>query len=354
MANPEHVAIVKQGPEAIRQWQTTQRAAFERLDLSQADLRGANLGQADLTKANLDRADLTRATLIGTNLTKANLTRANLQQADLSIANLQTATLREANLEQADLYAATLRTADLTQANLTEVNLTEANIQHANLRQANLAKATLNHLEAAPQARHLDTVELSGGDAYHFDTCLQTWGGWSERWLNWERLRLLGRLPLLGASYTALLFMLIVFAGLAFYNDKVALLRAWATYVVPTPEHPLHRFALLVAERLQPQPIPRLSLVLLLSTVLLAIASTLYTLCCPSRIKEFSREQWCDQLGRSLLHYWPLAWKYRWIRLICAACYVLGGVGVLWVIGAKVWATGVFIVKHSVVTWPWQ
>jgi hypothetical protein len=59
-------------------------------------------------------------------------------------------------------------------------------------------------------------------------------------------------------------------------------------------------------------------------------------------------------LGRSLLHYWAYAWKYRWIRLLCALCYVVGGAGALGVIGSKVWETGVFIVKHSVIPWPWQ
>ena len=84
----------------------------------------------------------------------------------------------------------------------------------------------------------------------------------------------------------------------------------------------------ILLEHLQPKRrIRDLSLVLLVSTVLLAIASTLYTFFSPSRIKEFSRDQWCDQLGRSLLHYWPLAWQHRWMRLICFACYTLGGIG---------------------------
>jgi hypothetical protein len=90
---------------------------------------------------------------------------------------------------------------------------------------------------------------------------------------------------------------------------------------------------------------------LLISTGLLAVASTLYTFFAPSRIKEFSRDQWCDQLGRPLLHYWPLAWKHRYIRLICAACYALGGGGALWVLGTKVGHTGWFIWRHS--TWSW-
>jgi hypothetical protein len=113
------------------------------------------------------------------------------------------------------------------------------------------------------------------------------------------------------------------------------------------------RAAPLVLDCLHPRPIPSLSFVLLVSTILLAVGSTLYTFFCPSRVKEFSRDPWCDQLGHSLLHDWPLAWKHRYIRLASAACYALGGAGALWVLGTKVWHTAWFILKHSTFPWPW-
>ena len=146
----------------------------------------------------------------------------------------------------------------------------------------------------------------------------------------------------------------VVFYGLALYNDKVDLMRAWAEQAATVPNHLLHRLALLALERLHPRPIPSQSFVLLLSTALLAVGSTLYTFFCPSRVKEFSRDQWCDQIGRSLLHYWPLAWKRRYIRLACAVCYALGGAGALWVLGTKVGQTALFILKHSTFPWPWR
>jgi hypothetical protein len=155
-----------------------------------------------------------------------------------------------------------------------------------------------------------------------------------------------GRLPLFGASYTALILIPIVFYGLALYNDKIELIRAWAEQGGTVPDYLLGR--------LRPRPIPSQSFVVLLSTGLLAVGSTLYTFFCPSRVKEFSRDQWCDQLGRSLLHYWPLAWKHRSIRLTCAACYAFGGAGALWVLSTKVWQTARFILQHSTFPWPWR
>jgi hypothetical protein len=38
----------------------------------------------------------------------------------------------------------------------------------------------------------------------------------------------MGRLPLFGASYTALILIPIALYGLALYNDNIDLMRAWA------------------------------------------------------------------------------------------------------------------------------
>jgi pentapeptide repeat protein len=296
MANPEHVELARQGTEAITKW--LQKNPYMSLNLYKADLREANLARAPLYRANLVGANLARAILHG------------------------------------------------------------ATLHGTNLREANLHGANLSAVRGAEHAYGLETVRFipteggqgldAGNDASYFETCHRPW---PERWLDWERLRVVGRLPLFGISYTALILIPIAFYGLALYNDKVELVRAWAEQAMALPDHPWARFAPLVLERLHPRPIPHQSFLLLVSTVLLAAGSTLYTLFSPSRIKEFSRDQWCDQLGRSLLHYWPLAWKHRYIRLTCAACYALGGAGALWVIGTKVWHTAVFIVQHS--TWPW-
>jgi hypothetical protein len=300
MANPEHVEVVKQGAEAIQKW---------REDNPKMKL---DLGGADLHRAHL---------------TEANLTGAFLVRADLSEAELREANLAGAELGDADLH--------------------EANLAGANLREASLARANLYQVRGAPLAHNLETARLREADAHYFETCHRPW---LDHSMDWERLRTMGRLPLFGISYAALILIPIVFYGLALYNDQIDLVHTWAAQAVSSPDHPLHWLAPLLLERLHPRPIPRQSLLLLGSTILLAAGSTLYTFFCPSRVKEFSRDQWCDQLGRSLLHYWPLAWKHRYLCLTCAACYALGGAGALWVLGMKVWHTGVFIWDNS--TWP--
>ena len=273
MANPEHVELVKQGAEAIAKWR--EENPHTRLDLRDVDWHNADLHEADLFGADLRGADLTSA---------------NLVRARLFVADLRGAQLRVAALHKADLAGARLEGADLLRARLTG--------------------AHVRSVRGAYWANYLETVAFEGiegippEDAHGFETCKRSW---PERWFDWERLRIMGRLPLFGISYTTLIFILTAFYGLALYNEKIDLVQAWAQQAVTSPDHPLYRLAPLILDRLHRLSIPRLSFVLLLSTILLAAGSTLYTLFCPSRIKKFSRDQWCDQLGRSLLHYWPLA-----------------------------------------------
>jgi hypothetical protein len=326
MANPEHVEVVKQGAEAVRRWR--EEHPNESLDLS------------------------------GTDLDKTDLSRTNLRVIDLRVADLRDTDFTGANLYQAHLNGADLRGAWLSTANLGGARLGNANIARAWLDYANLSRTMMDGVRGAEHAYYLETVRFipgesnealgSSDDALYFEDCRRPW---PEHWLDWERLRVVGRLPLFGLSYTALILIPVVFYGLALYNDKIDLVRAWAAQAVTSPDHPLHRLAPLLLERLHPQPLPSLSLLLLASTVLLAVGSSLYTFFCPSRIKEFSRDQWCDQHGHPLLHYWPFAWKHRHLRLACATCYALGGVSALWVLSTKLWHTGLFIWRHS--TWSW-
>jgi uncharacterized protein YjbI with pentapeptide repeats len=117
-------------------------AVLTELDLSRADLGGANLQGAFLTYVNLSRAYLRGATLVhanvqGADLTGANLTHANLRRANLEYADLQQAVVRGANLTDANLENASLEFADLANANLTNANLRHARLDEAILTDVN-------------------------------------------------------------------------------------------------------------------------------------------------------------------------------------------------------------------------
>ena len=136
-------------------------------NLSGADLSLANLSGADLSGANLSQANLSRANLSGANLSLANLRGANLSGADLSEANLSEANLSWADLWEANLRGASLCQADLSWANLSEADLSEADLSGADLSGADLRKVDLRKADLrGADLRKVDLrkADLSGAD----------------------------------------------------------------------------------------------------------------------------------------------------------------------------------------------
>jgi uncharacterized protein YjbI with pentapeptide repeats len=396
MALQAHLNILQQGNAAIAAWRAANTSAS--LALENADLRAVNLDSLDLRRADLRGANLSGMMLNGTDLREAILRGANLSRAVLKQVHLDSANMDSADLSNADLRSvvsgkcrlngANLRNALLGDINLSGVTAQGANFDGADIRGTNLGgasligstfirsrldrcdfrKAALNsadlshasivgakfhvaglhntYFEGTRGAEHARGLEDANGEDPPERSFRECQRRWPERILDWERLRALGRLPLFGASYTALLALPLLFYGFGLYNDKIILLRRWAADMAQRPGEQ-QILAKLITERLHPLPLPTDALLMVLATVLLAAASTIYALVCPSRVKEFSRDQWCDQLDHSTFTYWPLAWKHRWARFICGACYAVGGAGALWVIARKIWHVGQFVWRYS-------
>jgi Pentapeptide repeats (8 copies) len=135
---------LKQSQEA---WQ------IEKLNLSNANLRGARLTHTDLSNANLKGAKLSSASL-----SNANLSDADLRGAILMYVNLSNANLSNANLNDADLRGANLSSANLSSANLSDANLILANFSNANLSGANVDKAQFRHNEGISESMRQDLM----------------------------------------------------------------------------------------------------------------------------------------------------------------------------------------------------
>jgi hypothetical protein len=141
VASEKLVEIAKRGRAAIGKWRQANPDKLLNLsdaDLSGANLRGANLKRADLTGANLQGADL-----IGTQFAEAELTRADLRGAKLVKADLYTTKLFKATLAYTDCSGAYFRRADLTQADLSNANLTKADFIETNLTNSSIKNANL-------------------------------------------------------------------------------------------------------------------------------------------------------------------------------------------------------------------
>lgn len=155
MANPKHVAKLREGVAAWNEWRENSRVRpdLEGEDLRSAVLMGADLKGANLKSANLSGANLSEAMLISADLPHADLSkahlgfafldRARLSNADMEQAHLRHATLTKANLRYVDLSGADLSLADLSGADLTGADLTGADLSRASLLGTDLELAKL-------------------------------------------------------------------------------------------------------------------------------------------------------------------------------------------------------------------
>ena len=88
---------------AIRSGQELVGANFAGVDLTAANLDGANLPRVSFVEADLTNVSLRFATLTGADLSRANLTDANFFGADLRFARFSDAILSRTDLGSADL-----------------------------------------------------------------------------------------------------------------------------------------------------------------------------------------------------------------------------------------------------------
>lgn len=136
MANPEHLAILRQGVKAWNQWRDNNPQIEP--DLSQCCLQ-----DLDLSRVMFNNTNLSKAILVDNDFTEAKFYKANLNQATLGRSILDKALVVEANLEKAELRTTSLVSCDLSRSNLFFANLHNANLIKANLFLTNLTKADL-------------------------------------------------------------------------------------------------------------------------------------------------------------------------------------------------------------------
>ena len=175
MANPEHLAILKQGVEEWNRWREQHKVSlyFQGEDLSGCDLKGFNLQGIDFNQTDLRNSDLSRASLIGANLRKAKLQRTNLFVADLSWADLSRAVLTRAKARWTFLLWANLSFADLRHTDLRGANLHRATLAGAEFTSSTMLYTTLTGLDLA-LAKGLKSVLHLGPSSVGVDTLEKT------------------------------------------------------------------------------------------------------------------------------------------------------------------------------------
>ena len=138
------------------------KAQFQDVNLSGAQLQGADFDGAQLQRARLVGAQLQGAKLSYALLHDADLEGAQLQDANLSWANFESANLEGAQLQRADLQNATLHYATLIGAQLQGARLVNGQLQDAKLHNAQLQRADL--LGAWLDDAYLSDAQLQGAN----------------------------------------------------------------------------------------------------------------------------------------------------------------------------------------------
>ena len=185
MANPEHIAVLKQGVAEWNRWRD--KHPEQKPDLMEADLRAANLSRANLSGANLNHAnlsyaDLREADLREANVRKSNVRKSNLAYADLRAADFSGANLRRANLHTADLFGVDLRAANLSRANLRAANLFGADLRGADLSETHVASTAFANVDFS-DVKGLDTIKHHGPSTVGIDTIHKSRGAIPEVFL---------------------------------------------------------------------------------------------------------------------------------------------------------------------------
>lgn len=158
MANPEQLAILKQGVKVWNEWREKNFAdkAPINFDFSGADLTGVDLTKGDFSYAVLQEANLISVRLKQADLTNANLRGANLERAYLSGTNFLVADLREANLSKAILPHTIFEATKLDNSNFSD----------ALFLNTILADVDLSKVKSLESARHESVSTIDIGTIY--------------------------------------------------------------------------------------------------------------------------------------------------------------------------------------------
>lgn len=141
MADQEQLEILKQGYMIWNEWR--EKNPDIEIDLSGAELSGADLRGSNLAKANFRGAKLSKVDFRGANLSEGDFREVDLFRANLDYTNLVGTNLSKANLNVAEVVRSDLTKANLSQAHLYSTNFYESTLNYADLRNCDLTHASL-------------------------------------------------------------------------------------------------------------------------------------------------------------------------------------------------------------------
>jgi uncharacterized protein YjbI with pentapeptide repeats len=156
MANPEHLAILKQGVDVWTKWRIDnpkikpdlsyldfEDKIFSGVDFSNVALSESKFINSNLVEVNFEGAILNYSNFQGSDLSESRFNESDLCGSNLSRTNLREVNFQGANLKKVDFHKTDLSGIDFIKNDLSGANLNEADLSNANLTDANLTEANL-------------------------------------------------------------------------------------------------------------------------------------------------------------------------------------------------------------------
>lgn len=289
----------------------------------------------DFSSSRFFGCNFERSTFVNCNFKKSNFNNCNFNNTtfkntiNVDELSITMTTFNGANLSNQDFKNASLRNNDFSYCNLVNTNLHHCDLWKCNFYKAILGSTIFSGCKNLNFTSNLDkTILVSSPIEYESNKYNKF-----DIIFNWETIRIFGKLPLFGASYIAILLIPILFSAIKYTNNYIQLVINFFQKYHFDSNHQLKLFIdQHLIDKIVVIPYPYFPMLILTSSILLAIASTAYNLFCPSRIKEFSHDTWIDQLKMEDIHYYPVTLKNRFMIYISLSSYVFGAALALFVI----------------------
>jgi hypothetical protein len=166
-----------------------------------------------------------------------------------------------------------------------------------------------------------------------------------DRLMTWDRLRFVRTLKLFAVSYTAIIFTPLILLFIEIWNYSLSLGQA----ALKELDHgdSLYKILNRVIHGIPNLSVPGNTALFFVGSCLLALASTLFVLACPARVREFGPQQWQDEIRGSPLSYMPYTWSRKVLRVLVWLLLIAGGALAGSVVLLKVGQAVAFLLEHG-------
>lgn len=324
------------------------QAALTRGDFAHSSVDGVRFDRATMNSTNFESGTFQNCSFRGASLASAKFSHSQFSKGDFRGAILSSSSISRTDFGASRFSGASFRAASVDWACMCGADISDADFLSTKLRLGKQPLGQNRPILGVFDARQLDRSIVDATE-YHIplEYALE-----KPARMPWDRIRRIGRLPIFAAS-TGLLIGVPLFNWLLYQFDRsLRSFEASMKDLAESSDDAMSGLAGAVVEHIHFVPIPSQMAWAFFGTLALFIASLLYQLACPTRVQQYTRDQWVDELGNSMFHYDLHAFSRPILRRTCFSFYVLGTFIMTPVILKKFWST-LSIISSGWDGWTW-